>query len=457
MKILQVVHRFPPRSRGGTEICTYNLSKELSKNNEIYVVYPLKNIKANKYALNKFDSDGLHIVEILDNQSAFFWKLTSRNLNRHYGNSITEKKFKALLNEINPDIVHFQHLINLSASLIKIVKRRGIPMVITLHDFWFMCPRTVLLKNDYSICSGPDERGEKCYRCWHKAQAENISEYFKKLSLPKGSFKIFKLALLTMNKRNKFKRRTEYLKSLLLEADMIITASRFLRSVFIEYGIPERKIIHSNHGYNFRLFEGFEKRENDRLVFGFMGGLAEHKGLRILVEAFNRVDSKNAELRIYANYDPHSNYYKKLKSSIVNDSIKFVGAFHDVRKPFSEIDILVVPSIFYETGGPLVVLEALISKTPVIASNIGCIPEFIKDYENGLLFEAGSSNDLYSKIRMLIEKPSLIDNLLATISPPRSIEDQAKELERLYTHLKQGKIISATGNWSVSGGVMRRG
>ena len=433
MKIIYVVHGFPPRSRWGTEIYTRALAKELSKNHEVYVFYPLRNLKGEEYSLNRYDIDSLHLMEIFNSQP--FWP-TITNPKLRYVNARIDKKFEVLLDEINPDIVHFQHLIGLSASLIEIVTERRIPRVLTLHDFWFMCPRVQLLRNDCSICHGPDEKGENCSKCWNKALVESGAESLARHSLPKRLSKVFELALMAISGSREFKERNDYMKSLLLRVDKIIAPSNFLRSIFIEYGIPEQKIIHSSNGYDLSVFKGFEKKRSDKLVFGFAGGVVKHKGVHILVEAFNRVKSENAELRIYGGYDPRSNYFRELQAKAENDKVMFMGRFDDVRVPYSEIDVLVVPSICCESFS-LVVREAFITQTPVIASNVGALPEFLEDNMTGLLFELGNADDLYEKIQAIIGDPGLIDRFRGNITAPRSIEEQAKELEKLYTDLKQ--------------------
>lgn len=96
--------------------------------------------------------------------------------------------------------------------------------------------------------------------------------------------------------------------------------------------------------------------------------------------------------------------------------------------------MLIFPSICYENY-PLVLHVILMSKTPVIASNIGAIPEFIKDNENRFLFEAGNSGDLYRKMKLMIENSNLIQKLRANIGPVKTIKDQVKELENVYRDL----------------------
>lgn len=110
-----------------------------------------------------------------------------------------------------------------------------------------------------------------------------------------------------------------------------------------------------------------------------------------------------------------------------------MGEFNhqEVANIFKEIDVLVAPSIWQENS-PLVIQEAFLSKTPVIASRIGGIPELIKDKENGLLFEPGNPDDLYDKMNILINDPHLIKRLKDGIIPPKSIQENALEIEELY-------------------------
>ncbi|MBP1911657.1 glycosyltransferase family 4 protein [Thermococcus stetteri] len=441
MKILQVVHGFPPKKRAGTEIYTYYLSKELAKRHEVHVLYPsLGNVK--KPTSVSFTREGLilHELKLPKNKVRRFWNLLF--FENTYMNKNVEEIFKKLLKEIKPDIIHFEHLIGLSTTLIDIAKEFDVSAVLTLHDYWFMCPNIQLLKYDYAICEGPEPN--KCRECWVKRQASILSEALNHYHIPKLLVKKpLEFVIRESNSPEKFKRRNEYLKNLVLKVDKIIAPSRFLREMFIKYGIPEDKIVYSENGYNLDAFKGFKKKEKDtdKIIFGFVGGISKHKGVHILVDAFMNVPKDKAELRIYGNYNPNSRYIKEILVKTKSRNIKFMGRFEDVKEPYSEIDILVVPSIWHETGGPLVVKEAFATKTPVIASNIGCIPEFVENGKTGLLFKPNDTKDLYKKIMEIIENPELIDKFKSNITPPKSIEEQAKEIEGIYKSLMGGDSL----------------
>lgn len=442
MKILQVVHGFPPRNTAGTEIYTYNLSGELSKRHEVYVFYPIRDTTKRQYSLNRKEYDRLHLIEI--NNHSSYWKAV--NLRFTYKNSGIEEKFATLLDEIKPDVIHFQHLINLSASLVPLSKERGIPVILHLHDFWFMCHRIQLLKDNGEICSGPDETGHDCLDCYANSL---LSSWSAKLGVTGNYIKngaanfVLKELFKLFHRGDVFLQRNTYLKNILEEVDLIVARSNFLRNKFIKHGLAEHKIILSTQGIDAKLFTGFVKKKSEGTRFGFIGGMAQHKGIYVLIEAFNKINHKSAELKIYGDYEPSSRSYKALLGKRINPNIKFMGSYADVKQPFSEIDVLVIPSIWYETGGPYVIFEAFASKTPVIASNIGCIPEFVSNNETGLLFEAGNPTDLYEKMETIIENPGLIERFKINIKPVRTIEDEASKLESIYERLINKESRSA--------------
>jgi len=440
MKILQVVHGFPPKQRAGTEIYTYYLSKELSKKHEIHIFYPaLENVKGP--IIVSFTRENLILHELRCPNSKLRRFLNVLFLENTHINKEIENLFRRLVKDVDPDIIHFEHLIGLSTTFIEMAKNLDIPTIFTLHDYWFMCPNIHLLKYDYRTCKGPTPN--KCHECWAKRQSETISEVLFPYCAPKSLIKKpLEFVIKNMNPLEKFKKRNEYLKYLLSKVDKLIAPSRFLREVFIKYGVPRDKIIHSENGYNLDAFKGFKKKkeDSDKIIFGFVGGISKHKGTHILLDAFMDVPEKKAELKIYGTYTRKSEYVRGVLTKMEKKrNIKFMGRFEDTKIPYSEIDILLFPSICYENC-PLTLAEARATKTPVIVSKLGAIPEFVEDGKTGLLFEPNNPKDLYEKMMLIIEHPELIEKFKANIKLPKSMEDQAKEIEEIYKSLVGGEV-----------------
>ena len=121
-----------------------------------------------------------------------------------------------------------------------------------------------------------------------------------------------------------------------------------------------------------------------------------------------------------------------------NKNVKFMGVFDNkyIAKIFSDIDVLVCPSIWYENS-PLVIHEAFIANIPLIVSNIGGMRELIKNEIEGLLFQAGNYKDLLIKINMFISNTKLLDLYKKNIKLRyvKNIGELCREMEDAYSNV----------------------
>lgn len=106
----------------------------------------------------------------------------------------------------------------------------------------------------------------------------------------------------------------------------------------------------------------------------------------------------------------------------------------EIASVFQNIDMLIVPSLWQENS-PLVIQEAFLAETPVIASRLGGIPEIVQNGINGLLFNPGDVDELREKMQQIINNPSLIEKFRENMPKIRCIEDNAKEIEEIYNKL----------------------
>jgi len=444
MKILQVVQDFPPNNTAGVEVYTYNLSKSLAGKHKVFIFHRVNDIKRPEYEVRLKEYKGLAIFTI---NNTFKYCYSFQGL---YKNDVIADKFGSVLDEIQPDVVHIQHLIFLSVTLIEEIKNRDIPVVFTLHDYWLICPQWHFLqKKTNAVCNGEDEL--KCLRCLDyqinlSKSPKKIYNLFRGL-IPKFLIPLFqniyifikKIAFDNSSAVKLIEERKNFIRNLLKEIDYFVAPSEFLKDRFTEYGIPENKIIYSRYGINTKLFSGSQKQKLDIIRFGFIGTILPAKGLHILIKAFNRIKSDKAILKIYGELYPYrdfENYPGYIRRIAKNKNIQFMGGFDnsELEKIFSNIDVLVVPSIWYENS-PLTIQEAFLFKTLVIASRIGGIPELVIDRRNGLLFESGNIEDLTDKIKLMINNTQLIKKLQPDITVVKSIENNANELEKLYLRI----------------------
>lgn len=425
MNILLVVHDFLPKHMAGTELYTYNLARTLkNRGHEISIYTREYDYFEEKLRGEDTHYDDIKVKKVYFNPSSKRFELL-REFYLDFYNTHLEKHFNEYLNETKPDIIHIQHLKGLSASFISAARKRKIPIVLTLHDYWFMCRKIHLLTTSSKRCSGP-LYGLKCPRCL----IPTLNTLAVLGLYPIHSFLFFV--------------RTIYIRRLLNKVDLIIAPSNFLREKFIEHGISKEKIIFSDNGINTSLSKRNMGNTSNKFRFSFIGPLVPYKGVHVLIEAFNKLTDSRAELRVYG--DPSSDardYYERLRLTAKNPGIKFMGSFDNDRvyEMLADTDVLVVPSIGYENS-PLTIHEAALAGVPVITSNIGGMAELIERLKNGLLFQVEDANDLYEKMKLLIDNPELVKELKNETEKVKTIEENAKELERIYSQfVKIIKIV----------------
>jgi len=417
VKIIQVLHQFLPKALAGVEIYTYNLSAELNKRHEVYIYCREEGFFQREFHEIDDTYKGLPVRRV-------HFNLTGRKanpINRFlfmFRNKTIERSFERFLDQIKPDVVHIQHLYRLSASLISIARRQGIPVVVTLHDYWFICPEIQLLRPDLEVCSGPFF-GLKCAGCAKPDWPYGLRALLGPLLTP-----LFML-------------RTAYMRRCLKEADLLIAPCSFLKNKFVEHGFSQDEILVFRCGIDSKPFQNFRKRASNKLRFGYLGTIHRHKGVHILVEAFNRVNCPEVELKVFGDPSIDTDYSAEVQARAAhNPRISFLGRYKnsDIGRILSEIDVLIVPSIWYEVG-PLTIPEAFAAKVPVIASKLGAMPGLVEDGIRGLLVKPGDADDLLTKMNLLIEDRDIIRQFQSNIRSVKSIEENAQELEKVYSGL----------------------
>jgi len=333
--------------------------------------------------------------------------------------------------------------------------------VATLHDFWPLCEqegkriRLKAFKNDLDIlCEDIDTK--ICAKCLsHRpTMATNgvriayailrtirsvirwdMSQTLKRLmGVFSGSNEAGPLVIpVTVDE---VKRRNDYLREAYSQIDHVFSPSPFLKSEFDRHGFPREKNYFSDYGFDTAPFENFKRTAGEGVRFGFVGTLAELKGVHVLVDAFNTIKDKAATLHIFGATSTFPGYSQALRNSAKMDGVFFHGKFNpsQVAEVFAQFDVLVVPSIWYENS-PLVIHEAFMSRTPVIATGMGGMADLVKDDNWGLLFECGDATDLAAKMCQLIDDPTMIKKLAANTPPVKTIEEDVANIVTVYSSL----------------------
>ncbi len=457
MKILEVIHDFLPRHTAGSEVYTYKLSKELVKRgHEVSLFFTESERGAEQYSLREGSYDKLPYSEAIVNR-------VYSGFSETYENVEMDRLFIDVLERRSPHIIHLQHLINHSLNYIRIAKERSIPLVFTLHDYWLTCPLGgQRITSDLNICH--NLRPSQCAKCVSRYSNNSFrlkrlfERYFGRLRGSGGS-PGKKLAARSYLKFNGLLdgmaskklvpmvlKRLECVRRACRDVDLFIAPSLFLKERFVEFGIPEEKILHSDYGFDVSGFKGKKSKRIGPLRFGYTGSLVPHKGVHVLVDAFKGINKKEATLKIYGDLTWFPDYVKKLKESAEGSAVEFMGPFdnRDIPEVLADIDVLVVPSVWFENS-PLTIHEAYLSHTPVIVSNLGGMAELVEDGLSGFVFETGNSEALREKIKEMIQNPAIIERMKKNLPAVKTISNDGEDMERIFNRLIQGKGFSKKG------------
>ena len=318
-------------------------------------------------------------------------------------------------------------------------------MVYTAADFWSVCHVVDLRRHDGVMCTGPEVT--HCVRCIASRNPDPRVRSATSL-VPGASLKVADgLSRTPLSRRSHVLRqisavreRPAYIREGVESVDQVVAYTRLARDLLVSNGVGRGKILVSHYGIDASRIAGAsgERLPAPTLRLGFVGTLAPHKGCDLLIRAFKRLPPDlDATLSVHGDPGRYPTFAEQLRELAGGDErIAFHGAFsrEEVGRVMSEVDVLVVPSRWYENA-PGVIFEAFAAKVPVVATDLRGMSEFVKHDENGLLFGLDDAEDLARQLRRLAEERGLLERLRGGIGRVKTVGEYAEELEELYDTL----------------------
>ena len=319
--------------------------------------------------------------------------------------------FTAFLRELQPDAIHIHTLMGLYREFIQAANALGIPTVFTTHDYFGLCPRVTLYRHG-SACG--DEGG-----CTHCAQCNQQALSLNQIRLLQSPL-YRKLKDSWLVKQLRRQHRQEFFEEATVEASVTAAdASQdylALRGYYVEI-LERMDVIHFNSTVAKQVYTRFvtpkssrvisithkdiaDRREQPReessvLRLIYLGPAKPFKGYNVLREALDRLweqGNHNFELKLFGSV-PNPAPYMRLEEAGYRHS--------QLGSIFASVDVLLAPSVWYETFG-FTVLEALSYGVPVIISrNVGA-----RDIvgNGGILVEPGSAASLLEAVESLTQE-----------------------------------------------------
>jgi GT2 family glycosyltransferase/glycosyltransferase involved in cell wall biosynthesis len=449
MRILVVVHGFPPTAQGGSEVYAHAHARALAAlGDDVLVLTREQDPHRPEYAIREGRTDGLRVVRV---NNTF---RNTRTFEETYANGTIDAIASRLIDDFRPNAAHIHHLTCLSTGIVHLLAERRIPAILTLHDYWLMCHRGQLLDVDYHVCDGPDDTGA-CASCLGPAGGAGSLQFLGARAvraverhLPAAPAKLVRRAagdLSGVVSRNAAsvdheRQRTAHMRAVCDQIAHLIAPSRCMRDRFVAFGVSPDRMTVADYGFEHEAFSRRSVRlqaDGARaLRLGFLGSLMVSKAPHVLLEAVSTLPRGSVAVDLYGAhtaYHGDDSYRRRLEPLLDQPGVRMHGPIgHDaVALALASIDVLVVPSIWPENS-PLVIHEAFLAGVPVVASRIGGIPELVTDGRNGLLFNARDVTDLRRVLVRLLTEPRLLDTLRAGIPEVRSIQDDVRMARELY-------------------------
>ncbi len=404
MRILHLVHQYRPDHVGGTELYTQTLAQaQVRQGHEVAILTPAA---TDAHWPQPHQEEGVRVYRIPIGQRSATAVFRS---NFHHPR-LTDG-YRQVQQAEQPDLVHLQHLMGLPWNLAGSISA---PLIVTLHDYWYLCANAQLLTN-YSnqVCGGP-KGWLNCARC-----ALARAGYPQALPLTPGLVPLFAY-------------RHWRLRQVLQKARALIAPSRFTAEIYRQMGILPEKITVIPHGI--QLPERLPPRQaGNGLHIAYIGGLSWQKGVHVLVAAVNQLPHAGVRLSIWGDTTTFPDYVAQLRQQATHPGIALHGRLphHLLWQALSTVDLLVVPTLWYETSS-LIIQEAQAAGVPVLASRIGAVQERLRDGVDGFFFPAGDERALLSLLRRFLAQPELVEELRQQIRPVKTIAEHLAQVTAVY-------------------------
>jgi glycosyltransferase involved in cell wall biosynthesis len=344
--------------------------------------------------------------------------------------------------EVRPGLIHLN---GLKPALVAVAVERRIPHLITAHHGGICCPAGALLRPDDSMCDKPMD-AQWCVACYC-AQLKGGSVLGRALGhLPAWVYRPAGRTLNVLPNATYIGRTLMYpwlveqsiegKRSMLAGGQLFVAPSKAIEAALVRNGVSADRIALVPHGINPLSRVPLANPVGRPLRFGYVGQIQRAKGLKVLFEAFATLPPGAAHLTIVGQPQrPGEAEYlaRAMRPCQGRQDVVLRGAVahEEIGRVMAEMDVVVLPSIFLEVFG-LVVLEAFSVGRPVIVTDSGGPSETVRHGIDGLVVPPNDAASLAAAMSLLVAEPQRVADMAAAIRPVRTLQQHVDDLERLY-------------------------
>jgi glycosyltransferase involved in cell wall biosynthesis len=412
MKVLLVCHGYPPFGVAGVERISAQTATTLTaRGHEVTVLTRRPGTVPPTLALERETRGDVPVVSVVGGGGA---------LDQFPGLApALEQIFERLLAEIAPDVVLATHLMHHSPGYVAVAQRRGIPVVLELHDFFAICPRAHLQRRSGELCGGPEGGSACAEHCFPEQPDAELRWHLRSQSFAEA----------------------------VRCADEVLAPSQFVADAFEARRGPSSPIrVVDNAVVPMGPVLRSEPAPSAPLQLASIGITVEHKGFHVVIEALRRAALPAVRYTILGvALHPQAGELYEAAEEVAGLELRLFGGFSPPQLPvlLADADAVVVPSIVPETFS-IVAREAFACGLPVIASRIGALPDAIRPAENGWLFAPGGASELAELLQSLDRDRGLLRQAAASIRAG-DVTSVASRTDRLETLLEEAVAGAGRG------------
>lgn len=315
------------------------------------------------------------------------------------------------------DVAHVHHLTGMSTDSVAVLKQAGIPVVLTLHDYWLFCPRGQMFHRREEVCeSAPVARCAEClaatFPWW--------------LDAATGAAKVEALH--------------ERARAVLLAADRLVVPSARAMPPFVALGVPPERFTVVENGVDTEALATLPPPvpHAGPLRLGYFGTLMASKGLHVAIDAVRQQPRGTVSLAIHGNAVPYhgdETYLNRCFQRLLpGDAIAYRGPYglDELPARMADVDVLLAPALWHEAFG-LTVREALAAGRPVLVSRVGGLQDAVADGVQGFVLPPGDVAAWAQAIGRFVREPGLVGTMgKKARSQARSFAAMAGQLAGVY-------------------------
>ena len=420
MRILLITHGLPPDSVGGVEQHVSGLAQALAAADHQVEIYARTSRTGVPGTHLQEDWHGCRVTRVI-----YRWEELGR-LRDLYASELMETSLQSFLDEAASegrrfDVAHVHHLTGLSTGSVNVLQAAGIPVVLTLHDYWLMCPRGQMWHRDGHACEAVEPA--TCAACL----SPTFPDWLPPDTAPQLVAEIHEMARATLT-----------------AASRLVTPSARTIPFFERLGIPADRIHVVENGVDTEALRDLDPPpEQGPLRIGYLGTLIPSKGLDTLIAAQQALPPGIATLTIHGNSVPYHGDDGFLRRAFAgmqpSAAVRYHGPYEtsDLPRLLAEIDVLVAPSLWHEAFG-LTVREAMAAGRPVIVNRMGGLQDAVTEGIEGHIVEPGDVAQLSRTLAALAaDRPTLRSMGSAARQRIRGFSEMAADLLEHYLALQK--------------------